>query len=397
MLARMTLARIAALALLICATLSPVPATAQDIEAVTIVIDSLTTLPIGTGLVADSSADHFIVIARGARQLYPDLPMYDFGFDPSGLIRLQRLGQIMTDKPYGSLLGMFNPSTSFFFYLGDGGAIIAQPDDEGWELQLQVNMSAADHAASGGLYAVTVIRVPAGFPSTSASFAITSASTFPIDTDITANSGDRFVVRARGAISGPSIGLDEGWIDPSGMARLRRLGQPLMDSPYGSVLGSFSPSDVFNVGDGGAWTAQPVDYGSTFKLDLNMSALDQSSFQGRFIVTVDRFPAPATGVPSGDAAVGKGMLEVGGGTPNPMVSATTIAYRTGAAGRVRARIYDETGRWVRTVVDQQVPAGEHAIAWDGKDDSGGAVAPGVYFYQVSLEDRSSTGKLIVVR
>lgn len=376
--------------------LSPAAAVAQDIEAVTILIDSLTTLPIATGLAADSAFDHFVVIAQGERQLFSGLPLFDFGWDPSGLIRLQRGGQLQADRPYGSLMGMFNTSSNYFYYLGDGGAIPAQIDDYGWELQLQLNMSASDHAVSSGQFAVTVMRVPAAFPASQADIVITSTTSLPVNTGLVTSPGDRFLVRTRGAIRVPAVSTTfiDGWFDPSGLARLERFGQLVPNVPYGSLMGEFSGAGLFNIGDGGTWDAQQVDIGQPLLLHLNMSASDKASLEGRFVVTVNRFPALETGVPAGSAGR---ELELGKTAPNPTRGATTIAYRARAAGRVRARIYDESGRWVRTLADVQVPAGDHRLDWDGKDDSGRHVPSGVYFCQVSFEDRSETRKVTVLK
>ncbi len=377
---------------------SPTLAAAQDVQSVTLVIDASTTLPIGTGLTAQSSSDHFVVIAQGERQLFPDFPLYDFGWDPSGLIRLQRAGQLQTDRPYGSLMGMFNPVSNYFYYLGDGGAIIAQPDDVGWELQLTLNMSASDHAASGGRFAVTVMRVPSGSPFEQADVVIDASTTLPLNTGLVSATGDHFLVRTRGAVWVPAVSapFNDGWFDASGLARLDRVGQLVPNVPYGSLLGEFTGAGTFNVGDGGTWNAQPVDVGQPLLLHLNMSASDQATMQGRFVVTVNRFasPPPATGVPARDAGR---ALEVGKSAPNPTAGPTTIAYRAAAPGRVLARIYDGSGRWVRTLADARVPAGDHRLEWDGADESGAPVAAGVYYCQVSLEERSETKKITVIR
>jgi hypothetical protein len=382
----------AALALIVLLGL-PSFAFCQDVESVTVLIDSLTTLPIGTGLVAQSG-DHFVVIAQGTMNLFPDFLLDDYGFDPSGKIRLQRLGQVVADRPYGCVMGIFNPTWSF--YLGDGGAMIAQPDDEGRELQLLLNMSDTDLATFiSGMFAVTVMRVPASYPVSQADVLITASTVMPVNTGLVANPGDRFLIRARGAARVPSMAypFTDAWFDPSGLARLNRGGQLVMNVPYGSVLGAFE-SNLFNVGDGGTWHTQPADLGQTLLLHLNMSAADQATMLGRFVITVDRFSSLATGVPTGSE---DRFLEVGKGTPNPTTNGTTVSYRASAPGRVRARIYDESGRWVRTLVDGIVPAGEHVVVWDGRDESGGRVSSGTYFCQVSLDDRSETRKVTLIR
>jgi hypothetical protein len=382
-----------ALALLL---LFPAFAAAQDVEAVTILIDSLTTLPVATGLAADSAADNFVVMAQGERQLFGDFPLFDFGWDPSGLIRLMRGGQLQMDRPYGCLMGMFNTSLNYFYYFGDGGAFPEQIDDYGWELQLTLNMSASDHAMASGRFVVTLLRVPAGFPAQQANVVIDATTSLPVSTGLVASAGDRFLVRTRGAIRPPVPGVfNDGWFDPSGRARLDRLGQLQPSVPYGSLLGEFSGAGLFNIGDGGTWDAQPVDLGQPLLLHLNMSAADQAAMEGRLVVTVNRFPdASLTGVPAPDAGR---TLEVGKSAPNPTPGPTTIAYSARVPGRVLARVYDGSGRSIRTLADAQVPAGDHRLEWDGRDASGARVAPGVYFCQLSFEDRSETRNISVVR
>jgi hypothetical protein len=50
--------------------------------------------------------------------------------------------------------------------------------------------------------------------------------------------------------------------------------------------------------------------------------------------------------------------------------------------RVTARVYDVTGRLVRTLADRNFPAGEHDLYWDGADDGGRMMQRGVYFTQL---------------
>lgn len=48
------------------------------------------------------------------------------------------------------------------------------------------------------------------------------------------------------------------------------------------------------------------------------------------------------------------------------------------------RIYGTDGRLVRTLLSGEVRSGPYASAWDGKDDAGELVPPGVYVYRVEL-------------
>jgi choice-of-anchor B domain-containing protein len=72
--------------------------------------------------------------------------------------------------------------------------------------------------------------------------------------------------------------------------------------------------------------------------------------------------------------------------PNPFRSSTTIAFDLGAEGDVWLRVFDVSGRVVRTLLDGKVPAGRHEVVWDGRNEGGDAVASGIYFYEARGQD-----------
>ena len=53
------------------------------------------------------------------------------------------------------------------------------------------------------------------------------------------------------------------------------------------------------------------------------------------------------------------------------------------AGPARLAIFDARGRLVRTLLDGGLAAGDHVVAWDGRDDSGRAAPSGVYFSRLA--------------
>ena len=80
---------------------------------------------------------------------------------------------------------------------------------------------------------------------------------------------------------------------------------------------------------------------------------------------------------------------------NPMAH---FAFETTQAGHVRVRLFDLNGRLVRTVVDAaSMPAGRHELFLDGRNNRGGALSSGVYFYRLESVDGSSTGRLTINR
>jgi hypothetical protein len=83
--------------------------------------------------------------------------------------------------------------------------------------------------------------------------------------------------------------------------------------------------------------------------------------------------------------------------PNPFNPSTTISFTLPVPGRASLAVYDITGRKVRELLDGPLPAGAHAVAWDGKDDAGQPVSSGVYLSRLSAGNRTATGKMLLMK
>lgn len=83
--------------------------------------------------------------------------------------------------------------------------------------------------------------------------------------------------------------------------------------------------------------------------------------------------------------------------PNPFNPSTRIAFNPPQAGWMRLKVFDLRGKLVRTLWDEQRPAGPGRIVWDGRDDGGARVSSGVYFYEMRSGDAVRTGKLALVK
>lgn len=85
---------------------------------------------------------------------------------------------------------------------------------------------------------------------------------------------------------------------------------------------------------------------------------------------------------------------LGQSSPNPFSSTTAIDYEVASGGNVELRIFDVSGRLVRTFANGQQPAGRHRVVWDGRDETGGSVSPGVYFYQLKVADFLGSKRMV---
>jgi hypothetical protein len=83
--------------------------------------------------------------------------------------------------------------------------------------------------------------------------------------------------------------------------------------------------------------------------------------------------------------------------PNPFTSGTSIGFDLPRSGRVIIEVMDISGRVVRTLVDEVMPAGIHSTAWRGEGAAGEAAGPGVYFVRMNAGEFSATRKMMLLR
>jgi enediyne biosynthesis protein E4 len=84
--------------------------------------------------------------------------------------------------------------------------------------------------------------------------------------------------------------------------------------------------------------------------------------------------------------------------PNPFNPSTTIGFALAQSGPTRLDIFTVDGRHVRTLVSEDLNAGEHSVTWTGQDESGRTVASGAYFYRLSSADGAQqTGRMALVK
>lgn len=76
--------------------------------------------------------------------------------------------------------------------------------------------------------------------------------------------------------------------------------------------------------------------------------------------------------------------------PNPFNPETMITFDLPEQAKVSLQVYNLMGQTIRSLVNENKPAGSYRIQWDGKDDNGKAVASGVYFYQIKAIGNSKT-------
>jgi hypothetical protein len=83
--------------------------------------------------------------------------------------------------------------------------------------------------------------------------------------------------------------------------------------------------------------------------------------------------------------------------PNPFNPSTTIKYSVKNTCNVQIKIYNQLGQEVYVLVNEQKPAGEHNVTWDGKDAKGNKLASGIYYYRLTAGKQVDTKKMLYLR
>lgn len=84
--------------------------------------------------------------------------------------------------------------------------------------------------------------------------------------------------------------------------------------------------------------------------------------------------------------------------PNPFNAETTIQFDVPRRSRVELCIYNILGERVRTLLDgRDLQPGSYRLVWNGRDDVGGAVASGVYLYELNSGDMSLSKKMLLLK
>jgi glycosidase len=112
------------------------------------------------------------------------------------------------------------------------------------------------------------------------------------------------------------------------------------------------------------------------------------NFAGNQYVTL---PATLSAAPPTSAALRLASA------PNPFRDTTMLRFTLPTAGSVRLDLLDASGRRVRVLGPAQLGAGTQSVTWDGRDESGRRVPPGIYLVRLTAGTDVRQAKVIRMR
>jgi flagellar hook assembly protein FlgD len=83
--------------------------------------------------------------------------------------------------------------------------------------------------------------------------------------------------------------------------------------------------------------------------------------------------------------------------PNPFNRSAMVHWHLGREADVEVRVFDASGRAVRTLVSGRVKAGSHTALWNGMDDVGRKLSHGIYFVRLETPDNTVKMKTVLTR
>jgi len=150
-------------------------------------------------------------------------------------------------------------------------------------------------------------------------------------------------------------------------------------------MGSQS-AQVVHMTSGTNWTDDVAD---GWKYEYEASAVDFSGNEGE-----RSGPGGATGADTQQKPTETALYQ---NVPNPFNPTTAITFTVATAGHVNLTVYDARGAKVRQLVDRGMGPSKERVVWDGRDNNGGRVSTGVYFYRLQTEDRVLTRKMVLLK
>jgi hypothetical protein len=80
--------------------------------------------------------------------------------------------------------------------------------------------------------------------------------------------------------------------------------------------------------------------------------------------------------------------------PNPFNPVTKIRYNLSKAGQVTLKVFDISGKEVITLINGRKDAGDNEVSFSATDGSN-ILSSGIYFYRLTVDDRSSVMKMVL--
>ena len=145
-----------------------------------------------------------------------------------------------------------------------------------------------------------------------------------------------------------------------------------------------------------AWTEHAV-YLGTFSGTIYLGFVAFSQFGNNVNIDYVRLSGRSTGIEENPNKLPT-ITSLNAPKPNPVTNGLAkISFTISEPTRASLKIYDASGRVIRTLVNTNLESGVYNLTWNGTDDNSNAVAEGIYFYTLTTDNNNYTKKLVFTR
>jgi len=172
-----------------------------------------------------------------------------------------------------------------------------------------------------------------------------------------------------------------------GTANGQNAGIP--NEPCYTGTGTYWNEAVFNLS---------INSGQTFKIRWHFGSDNSVTYAGWYIDDIlgSDF-VPTTSVTEENLNSLNYITALSAPRPNPAKNLAKISFSLAVPQKVMLKIFDASGRIVKTLANSYFAPGFYSFTWNGKDDYEQQVAEGIYFYSLETPQQKYTKKLIFTR
>lgn len=181
-------------------------------------------------------------------------------------------------------------------------------------------------------------------------------------------------------------------LNPVGGYPFRTPGQYM--GPFGADAGLFAGSHDWRPAE----FALAGFVGDTLWVRLVFAADSASHVgEGWYVDDVRVSDARVIAVDDADPGVAVARPFLFQNVPNPFNPTTRIGFELPREGVAVLTIYDVSGRRVRRLLHDTLPAGRNTVSWDGRDDANRALGSGIYYYELRAADEQLTRRMLLLK
>ncbi|MEO0075125.1 MAG: T9SS type A sorting domain-containing protein [candidate division WOR-3 bacterium] len=162
------------------------------------------------------------------------------------------------------------------------------------------------------------------------------------------------------------------------------------ESAYVGPAGTFWQEATFNI---------PVNAGQTFQIRWHFgSDPSVASYPGWYVDDVMGIGCAPLGLQEEHASLPIYLTTLNNVQPNPVKqNYAKISFTLASPSKLSLKIYDATGRLIKTLVNTNLGHGNYEYLWNCRDENNQEVAEGIYFYTLETENTRITKKLILTK